>query len=520
MPRPPIRLPRIALIALLLTALAAAAGVPPQTDPPSLTPVEKVLQRRLEQMLRGPAFQHGFWGVYVYDASRQRVLFDHNGERWFTPASNTKLFTLATALSLLGSNFRFHTVVQSTVAPNAQGVVAGNVLLVGAGDPSLSGRSYPYEVPPPEPALPYDPNAIPLLLARSLAGRGVTRVQGNIVGDDSYFSDDPYPVGWAIDDMLWDYGAPVSALTLNDNTRFLQIYPGPRPGSLPRLVWTPALHPPVTENLIRTGAPGSVTRLDLNLDPATGALRLTGAIALDSPGVLEALAVRHPALYAAQLLKQALEAQGIKVDGKAIACHRNCVSGQPYQLTEWESPPLAEIEQVTAKVSQNLEAELLLRVLGKLLGNSASPAGDAGPEPETHAGEAVVHGFLYQAGLNASDTALVDGSGLARSDLVTPAGIARLLLYMDHSKEAKAWRALFPVAGEDGTLQHRFLHDAATGRLDAKTGSLSHVNSLSGYVRAREGDTLVFSILSNNVNRPNSAVRKQIDQMANLLAAW
>ncbi|TAN21421.1 MAG: D-alanyl-D-alanine carboxypeptidase/D-alanyl-D-alanine-endopeptidase [Acidobacteria bacterium] len=519
MPSRTVRLTRIALIALLLPAVAAAAGVPPKTDPP-LTPVEKVLQRRLGQILRGPGFQHGFWGVYVYDASRRRVLFDHNGERWFTPASNAKLFTLATALSLLGSNFRFHTVVQSTAAPDAQGVIAGNVVLVGAGDPSLSGRSYPYEVPPPEPALPYDPSAIPLLLARSLAGRGVTQIKGNIVGDDSYFTDDPYPVGWAIDDMLWDYGAPVSALTLNDNTRFLQIYPGPRPGALPRLVWTPALNPPATENLIRTGAAGSATRVDLNLDPATGALRLTGMMALDNPGVLEALAVRHPALYAGQLLKQALEAQGIKVEGKVIACHSNCLSGPPYQLTAWQSPPLAEIEQVTAKVSQNLEAELLLRVLGKLLGNSASPAHDPSPDAETRAGEAVVHGFLYQAGLNATDTALIDGSGLARSDLVTPAGIVRLLLYMDRGQEAKAWHALLPVAGEDGTLQHRFLHEAATGRLDAKTGSLSHVNSLSGYVQAREGDTLVFSILSNNVNRPNAAVRKQIDQIANLLAAW
>ncbi|MGH9412506.1 MAG: D-alanyl-D-alanine carboxypeptidase/D-alanyl-D-alanine endopeptidase [Terriglobales bacterium] len=498
----------------------SAAAVPPP-KPAALSPVERVLQRRLAKIMRGPSFQHGFWGVYVFDLSRSRVLFDHNGERWFTPASNAKLFTLAAALDLLGSNYRFHTVAQSTAAPDAGGVIAGNVDLVGSGDPSLSGRAYPYELPPPDPALPYDPNAIPLLLARKLAALGVTRITGNIVGDDSYFTDDPYPVGWAIGDELWDYGAPVSALTLNDNTRFLQVEPGAHPGALPKLVWSPALRSPAVQNQLRTTAPGSRTRIDLATDPVTGALRLRGTIALDSPGVMEALAVHHPALYAAELLRHALIMQGIKVDGKALACHAQCTSSQPYQLVDWESPPLSEIEQVTAKVSQNLEAELLLRTLGKLLGNSSDLAHDGGgARPETRAGEAVVDGFLYKAGLNATDTALVDGSGLARTDLVTPAGIVRLLLYMSRSKESKAWRALFPVAGLDGTLQHRFLHDAATGRLEAKTGSLSHVNSLSGYVHAREGDELVFSILSNNINRPNFLVRKQLDQIANLLAAW
>ncbi|MGH9467760.1 MAG: D-alanyl-D-alanine carboxypeptidase/D-alanyl-D-alanine endopeptidase [Terriglobales bacterium] len=501
----------------LLVAIAWA--IPPAAPSPPLAPVERVLQRRLAKMLTAPDFQHGFWGVYVYDLSRHQVLFDHNGERWFTPASNAKLFTLATALSLLGPNYRFHTVIQSTAPPDQAGVIAGNVYLVGVGDPSLSGRSYPYQPEPPEPELPYDPEAIPLLLARKLAASGITRIQGNIVGDDSYFTDDPYPQGWAIGDMMWDYGAPVSALTLNDNTRWLQIFPAFQPGRPPRLVWSPALLPPVVENEGRTGAPGSATRVHLNIDPATGALRLTGTIALDSPGVLEALAVRRPAFYAAQLLRHALEEQGVAVEGKAVACHSNCTEGQPYQLSDWESPPLSEIEQATAKVSQNLEAELMLRVVGKLLGNSLAADGGS-PDPETRAGEAVVDGFLFQAGLNATDTVLVDGSGLSRTDLVTPAGIVRLLRYMSQSKQAQAWMALLPVAGVDGTLEHRFLHEAATGRMQAKTGSLSHVNSLSGYVQAREGDELVFSILSNNVNRPSFQVRRQLDAIAEVLAAW
>lgn len=500
------------VLALCLTTLAAAAA--PKPSPKPLTRNERALARRLNAVLAGPDFQHGFWGVYVYDVTRERVLFDHNGERWFTPASNAKLFTLAAALDLLGPDYRFHTAVQSSAAPDAAGVIAGNVTLVGVGDPSLSGRPYPYRLDPAEPAVPYDPMLVPRRLAQALAARGVKRIEGDVVGDDSYFADDPYPVGWAIDDELWDYGAPVSALTLNDNTRWLQIFPAAEVGGPPRLVWTPALAAPVMEVNAVTGAAGSRTELRLEPDAVTGALRLTGTIAASSAGVLEALAVRQPALYAAQLLREELEAQGITVTGAAVACHRACSTGAAYTLATWESPPLAQILQATAKVSQNLEAELMLRLLGKLRGavEAASPA---------RAGEAVRSAFLHNAGLNANDSVLVDGSGLSRMDLVTPAGVVRLLRYMARGPNADAWKAILPIAGEDGTLEHRFLHDpAARGDLRAKTGSLSHVNSLSGYVRARNGDQLVFSLLSNNVNRPSSQVRHALDQMANLLATW
>ncbi|MGH9487235.1 MAG: D-alanyl-D-alanine carboxypeptidase/D-alanyl-D-alanine endopeptidase [Terriglobales bacterium] len=493
------------LLALALT-LAAAGAAP-------LTRNVRALERRLSRIIAGPDFQHGFWGVYVYDATRQQVLFDHNGERWFTPASNAKLFTLAAALQLLGPNYRFHTVVETTAAPDDAGVIHGNVILVGVGDPSLSGRPYPYRNDPPEPALPYDPMLVPRRLAQELAARGVKRIEGEVIGDDAYFADAPYPSGWAISDMEWDYGAPVSALTLNDNTRFLQIFPT-APGAAPRLVWTPALDPPQLEDEARTGTAGSLTRLRLRTDALSGGLRLSGSIARSSRGVLEALAVHHPAGYAAGLLRQALQERGIMVGGGARGCHQNCESGRVYQLAEWESPPLAEILQVTAKVSQNLEAELMLRLLGKLRGPPDALS-------QARAGEAVRAEFLQHAGLNARDTALVDGSGLARTDLVTPAGVVRLLRYMGRGPDAAVWKSLLPIAGVDGTLEHRFLHDpSARDRLRAKTGSLSHVNSLSGYVRARNGDQLVFSLLSNNVDRPSSQVRHQLDQMANVLAAW
>jgi D-alanyl-D-alanine carboxypeptidase/D-alanyl-D-alanine-endopeptidase (penicillin-binding protein 4) len=495
----------------LATSLALTASLIAAPRPrPRLSASERILARRLGAELAGPTYRRGFFGVYVYSLDRHVVVFSHNGEQWFTPASNAKLFTLAAALTLLGPDYRIHTALLSTAAPDAHGVIDGDVILKGVGDPSLSGRPYPYRPDPPAPQLPFDPGRVPRALARQLAARGITRITGSIIGDDSYFTPAPYPPGWAIGDEMWDYGAPVSALTLNDNTRFLQIFPA-AVGEAPRLVWSPAVGAPRLSNRAATTAPGTDTRLRLRTLPFRGGLALTGTIAADNRGDLEALAVYRPALFAAKLLRQALIAQGIAVEGTARARHRaGAAPATLYPLGGWQSPPLAEIIQATAKESQNLEAELMLRQLGKLRGSAPTTAG----------GEAVVQQFLRNAGLAPSDDAQTDGSGLSRQDLVTPAGVVRLLDYMARSPQAAAWRALFPIAGRDGTLQHRFRGEFAAGRLRAKTGSLSHVNSLSGYVTARNGERLAFSLLSNNVLLPNAEVRHRLDELAETLAAW
>lgn len=487
---------RIALIPLF----AVLSVLPGRAAPP--------LARRLDRILATPGLDHGFWGVYVYSLTRRRALYNHNGDNWFTPASNAKLFTLAAALQLLGPDFRFHTALRATAAPDAAGVIAGDVSLIGMGDPSLGCRPYPYRPDPEPPALPCNPMLVPRELARRLRARGITRIGGDIVGDASYFAYDPYPPGWSIRDEVWDYGAPVSALTLNDNTDYLTITSGVA-GSSAQLRFDPPLAPPAgdIETSVTTTAAGGKTDLRIRYDPATHAPILEGTIAADAKPILETLAVRQPALYAAALLRSALIAEGITVTGVARARLTPEANPEPgYELTVWDSPPLAQILQATAKVSQNLEAELMLRVLGKLRGDPALE--------QLEAGRAVRRQFLLDAGLDAADVDLNDGSGLARTDLVTPAGIVRLLRYMDAQPDGAIWRGLLPVAGEDGTLDHRFRGTPAAGKLRAKTGSLSHVYSLSGYVTTRRGERLAFSMLSNNVDRPSSEVRAQLDKLA------
>jgi D-alanyl-D-alanine carboxypeptidase/D-alanyl-D-alanine-endopeptidase (penicillin-binding protein 4) len=225
--------------------------------------------------------------------------------------------------------------------------------------------------------------------------------------------------------------------------------------------------------------------------------------------VTEALAVRQPALYAARLLRAALLESGITVTGTARVDSTPATPSQ-FSLAAWDSPSLAQILQATAKLSQNLEAEMLLRLLGKLRGAAGTTA----------AGAAVRAAFLHDAGLGDDDASLVDGSGLSRTDLVTPAGVARLLEYMARQPEHDVFLSLLPVAATDGTLAHRFVATDAAGRIHAKTGSLSHVNSLSGYLTTARGEHLVFSILSNNVNRPATATRNQIDSIATLIEKY
>lgn len=506
MRRLPITIPLIVLAVVLgaLTSLGA-------TLQPGGSRDGKALAKRLRQILAAPEYQEGFWGVYVYSLDSQRVVFDQNGERWFTPASNAKLFTLAAALHILGADYRFHTALDATATPDTTGVVKGDLVWMGTGDPSISGRLYPYRVDPPAPAIPYDPELVPERLAAAVAAKGVTHITGNIVGDDSAFTPDPYPRGWAIGDMVWDYGAPVSALTVNDNTRFLQVLPAEAVGGVARLQFAPSLNSPACDDQVVTTPAGTPSQVRLEPDPLTGALRLTGHLAIDSPGVLEALAVREPALFAAQLLRQALIEKGVVVDGEARARHTPAASdgAATFELAGWDSPPLAQVLQATAKVSQNLEAELVLRQLGRLHGMA----------PTAAAGEIVVRDFLQDIGLGAGDDALDDGSGLSRQDLVTPAGVVRLLAAMERQPppEAAAWLALFPVAAQDGTLEHRFRDTSVAGRLLAKTGSLSHDYALSGYLTTRRGEHLAFAILSNNVNRPSAAVRNQVDRLASAL---
>ena len=474
------------------------------------------LAERIFQVLDGsPVSRQAFWGIQVVDLATGKTVYELNPDRYFVPASNTKLFTTALALSRLGPDFTFQTRVLADVPPNANGRIAGALRLVGGGDPNLSARAIPYRMGP----ITGNPLAAIEELADQVAARGVKRIEGGITGDDTWYLWQPYAPGWGIEDPESDDGAPISALTINDNYFTLRVTPGAREGEPAALELNPPIEFHRIDNRIRTIAAGGERRIHYDRLPGSFDVRLWGTIPLRDRGQDLLMAMEDPALYAATALRRALEARGIAVEGETSAAHQypnevtdarvgpGALPVGGVELGKHVSAPFLEDLRITDKVSQNLHAELALRAVGRARRGIGS----------FEAGLEELKLFLQEAGIDPETYSIGDGSGLARRNLVTPAVVNKLLKYMYASPRREAWISLLPVAGTDGTLSARFGETPATGRLLAKTGSLSHVSALSGYLQRPDGKWLAFSILVNNYNGRTADIRGVMDRICNLL---
>lgn len=488
----------------------------------------KSLDSRISSILSDPEISRGFWGIDVVSLPSGKVLYAQNEDKLFTPASNTKLFTTAAVLALIGPNYRFHTTIETTGTLDRYGRLTGDLVLVGRGDPNLSGRALPYNV-----RTERAPDAIKALedLADTLVQKGVKYIDGDIVADDSYFAFERYGEGWSQDDLIWGDGAPVSALTINDNVVFVSILPADHPGERAFVNVSPFADYYRLDNRIMTTPQGTGPRkIYINREPGSNLLTLWGNIPADDPGANEALAIDDPADFAARLFRRLLEKRGIVVYGKPRTHHTELANlstftvttlasagggderqprpmNQPLILGSYQSQPLAQDLRVINKVSQNLHAEILLRLLGRERGTSGTIEG----------GMEVIRGFLTQAGISSDEYVFYDGSGLSRQNLVTPHAIVKLLEYASKQPWGTDYVDTFPVAGIDGSLSDRFRGSPALGRVKGKTGSLGHVKALSGYLTTLKGEQLAFSIMANNQNVPSKAVLDAIDKIVNAL---
>lgn len=465
-----------------------------------------------EKIDRVLATSNAFWGIQVVDIQSGKTLYQWNANRFFVPASNTKLFTTAMALSRLGPDFTFQTRVVTDAPPDATGRIAGPLRLVGGGDPNLSARAIPYHRGPTAG----DPLAAIEALADQVAAHGVKRVDGDVLGDDTWYVWEPYAAGWGIEDPESDDGPPISALTINDNAFAVAIHPGAREGDIAGLTLEPPLEPFAIDNRVLTAAPGSERRVRYSRLPGSRSLHLWGSVSQPQTMIF---AMDDPARYAAEALRAALEDRGIAVMGRAAAVHQypneipdltertSAMAPGGVELARRVSAPLFEDLRITDKVSQNLHAELALRAVGKARRNVGS----------FEAGLEELKTFLGEVGIAPDHYNIRDGSGLARLNLVTPAAVVTLLSYMRRSPHADLWMQLLPVGGEDGTLATRFTGTPAAGRVHAKTGSLSHVSALSGYIQRANGRWVVFSMLVNNYNAPTGEVRGAMDRICNLI---
>ncbi|MBI3694374.1 MAG: D-alanyl-D-alanine carboxypeptidase/D-alanyl-D-alanine-endopeptidase [Acidobacteria bacterium] len=460
------------------------------------------LAQRLERILSQPAARRAFWGIKIVDLDSGQTLYQLNAERFFVPASNAKLFSTALALVRLGPEHRFLTRLAATAPPDAEGRIAGELVLAGGGDPNFSSRVLPYEKQTAFGANRLEPIEE---LAAQAAAAGVREISGDIVGDDAFYPWERYPDGWSYHDILGQDGAPVTALVFNDNVAALRIRPGHAPGE-PASV---SVDPPVPyfriDSRIRTvaAAPRPIG-VDRGFDEQS--LRLWGEIAAGGAGRAEVVAIADPALFAAQALRDALARRSITVLGRAVSRHAfpgEPAAEYPWTLASCSSMSLIEVLRVINKTSQNLHAELVLRAAARERRGAGS----------IEAALAELKEFLHEAGAGDSDFFLRDGSGLSRKDLVTPSALVAVLAYMWRSAHRELWLETLPVAGSDGTLRGRFLKTDVAEHLQAKTGSLSHVVALSGYLEPPSGRHLAFSILANNFNGPAGPFRAVVDRL-------
>jgi D-alanyl-D-alanine carboxypeptidase/D-alanyl-D-alanine-endopeptidase (penicillin-binding protein 4) len=471
----------------------------------------QTLRARIESALEAsPAAKRAFWGIQVVKIASGETVFQLNAERLFVPASNTKLFTTALALQRLGPDYRFETTIRADAPPDASGRVIGDLRLVGGGDPLLSGRAVPYQ----KGAAAGNPLQAIEALADQVLAAGVRRIDGDIVGDDTAYVWAPYPEGWAQDDAVWDYGAPVSALAVGDNVVTLALRGSGAAGRAPALFLSPPLEYYFIDNRVRTGL-GLANKVAIERLAGSRQLRLWGTLSSGPAGAVAlAVAIDDPALYAAWALTDALERRGVQIGGRPVARHWYANQAGPapapegVALARRSSPPLIEILRIIDKVSQNLYAEMVLREVGRARQGTGSREAGLVEERE----------FLAESGIAETGYHFADGSGLSPNGLATPAALTRLLRAMYRSPVREAWISLLPVGGEDGTLAGRFGGRPAAHRIRAKTGTHTHVAALSGYIESRSHGELAFSILANNFQAPASEIRAVIDRIALLLA--
>jgi D-alanyl-D-alanine carboxypeptidase/D-alanyl-D-alanine-endopeptidase (penicillin-binding protein 4) len=487
------------------------------------------LRSRISDILARPDLSSAMVGIKVSSLDTGQVLFEENANKLLRPASNMKLYTVAAALDRLSPDYRFTTSVYAPMRPDSSGKIKGDLMIYGRGDPSIAARFNNGDYF----------KAINELASR-IVSAGVKRVEGDLIGDESYFVGPKYGSGWEWEDLTWYYGAEVTPLTVNDNALDLFIKPGPDIGK-PALITTGPPDPLLTiVNKVTTSAKGTRRQISIFRDLGEDVVTIEGTISIDDRGYTGGIGISHPAMLLVYLLRSSLSQRGVVITGRSrtidsrsttsalnqsqllASTSGNSISQTPpVEIATLQSPPFSVIASQTLKPSQNLYTELILRTLGKVTptppaNTSASTVGQTTED----LGLQTVTAFLKEAGVRPDALVLSDGSGLSRNDMITAEASVQLLTYMFRHRYADTFRSALPIAGVDGTLRNRLKNTPAENNLRAKTGSLSSAASLAGYVTTAAGEKLAFSIMVNNYPDGVEPRIVCIDPIAVLLASF
>ncbi|HMQ02403.1 MAG TPA: D-alanyl-D-alanine carboxypeptidase/D-alanyl-D-alanine-endopeptidase [Pyrinomonadaceae bacterium] len=476
------------------TPAPAGGAVSAKASP---TPVQSLfeLQAMIRQRMDRPELRRGQIGIKIVTLNDEKVIFEENSEKYFMPASNMKNFTVAAALEKLTPDFRFVTSVFASKPPDENGTIVGDLTIYGRGDISFSSH-----FSPGDPLKGLDD------LANKILAAGVKRIEGSIVGDDSYFRGSAIPGSWEWDDLQWYYGAEVSALSVNDNVVELTVKPGPV-GYSCSVKLSPVNPIYRVRNNCATTPAGSQRTLKIEKLLGQNQLEITGNLPVGNSGFTGSVTVTRPAEMFAALLKQRLEARGVFISGRfSVSANAAAHNGAArVEIATLESPPLSLIAAKTMKPSQNNYTETLLWTLGEFARSrtqfpTVGPADTPSQQDSARLGIGEVKAFLTGIGISEDSLIQHDGSGLSRHNLITPSSVARLYVYMaKQSKVAQPWRDSLTIGGVDGTLANRFKGTSAEGNIRGKTGTINQVSALSGYLTTAGGEQLVISFVVNGV---------------------
>jgi D-alanyl-D-alanine carboxypeptidase/D-alanyl-D-alanine-endopeptidase (penicillin-binding protein 4) len=476
-----------ACAALVLTIAAVAPSAQTPAKPARTSKAVAQLRADLDRVFGAPIMARGVWGVDIRSLDSGERLYARDADRLMMPASNMKIVTLATAANVLGWDHRFTTTIE-TASPIEGGVLKGDLFVRGGGDPSINAREGRAA-------------AVMAEWAAALRTAGIERIDGRIIGDDQAFDNEGIGAGWAWDYLQFGYAAPVGALQIDEDLATLTVSAGARTrdsadvrltaGSGLRLV-----------NHVATGAAESASDISYRRSLDEPVLEVTGSIALGALAIERTVAVVNPTVFFAQSLKDYLISRGLAVSGPAVdldevAAEFTAPGPERRVLVSTKSPPLRDIATVLMKVSQNLYAETLLKATGASRGGLGTAEG----------GLTAVRATLTSWHIPEDGYIIVDGSGLSRYNYLAPSTVIAILehIYKDESQR-QPFLATLPIAGKDGTISARLRKTRAEGNALAKTGSISNARSLSGYLKTRDGETLVFSILANDFVIPAATV--------------
>jgi D-alanyl-D-alanine carboxypeptidase/D-alanyl-D-alanine-endopeptidase (penicillin-binding protein 4) len=497
---------------LVASCVFASASAGAEPVPSSVT---STLVGQIDAHVAQPRFAAASWGIHIVSLDTGSTVYAHSADKLFTPASTAKLFTAAFALARFGPDHRVPTSLFTTAPVRRDGTLAGDLVLVGYGDPMLGSDKRVSWAD---------------TLAIDLRKSGVRTVAGDLVADATWFSAPLYGRGWEAADLMTWFGAPASALSVDDNVVRIEISPAAKVGGRARVRYDVPFAAPDLDNAMYTVAAGEATDISLYRAPGDTALRAFGPVARNAGVQTFRLAMPDPALAAGEQLRAALLRQGIGFSGTVRSVYwpqRTAVADTAawHRVGDVWSPTIAAIVERGLKVSQNLYMQNLLLLVGAQDAADERAAGNASERFVSSEARALaaLNRWLASIGIPADSAMLEDGAGLSRRNLVTPRALTTLLVHEGSSTEALAFRVALPEAGVDGSLTGRMLNSSAQGRVHAKTGSMNYTWSLAGYARTQAGERLAFALILNNYEPPTGGrptrPSAELDTVAILLAA-